>query len=224
MSQHNSAVNGRWSRWSAWSECSHSCGEGSRTRARACDSPPPSHGGAPCVGDQVQGGLCVISFCSSEVTIPDLSSECGLRAVRAPQWRVVGGVPAKLHAHPWIAALGYTSGPGGEVEHLCGGSLVTSRHVITAAHCVREDLVTVMLGELNMEQDKAEDGAEPVSVAVANVTKHPSYNSRNYNNDIAIITLESDVTFSEGIRPLCLPSISSNLTKDNVGFPIQMRR
>ena len=153
-----------------------------------------------------------------EVTIPDLRSECGLRAVRGTQWRVVGGVPAKLHAHPWIAALGYTSGPGGEVEHLCGGALVTARHVVTAAHCIREDLATVLLGELNMEQDKAEDGAEPVSVRVANVTKHPSYNSRNYNNDIAVITLESEVTFSEGIRPICLPSISPKLSSDDVGL------
>ena len=38
--------------------------------------------------------------------------------VRPAAWRVVGGVPAKLHTHPWIAALGYTSGPGGEVEYL----------------------------------------------------------------------------------------------------------
>ena len=55
-----------------------------------------------------------------------------------------------------------------------------------------------------------------MSVRVANVTKHPDYNARNYNNDIAVISLETDVQFTEGIRPLCLPSMTPELLEDNV--------
>ena len=61
-----------------------------------------------------------------------------MRIPGVTQFRVVGGVVARLHAHPWIAALGYSE-DGGEVEYRCGGSLLTSRHVITAAHCLQQD-------------------------------------------------------------------------------------
>ena len=41
--------------------------------------------------------------------MPDLTSRCGVRPPGSTQWRVVGGVAAKLHSHPWLAALGYRS-------------------------------------------------------------------------------------------------------------------
>lgn len=53
--------------------------------------------------------------------------------------RVVGGVDAQLNAWPWMALLGY-SNILGEVGWKCGGSLITKKHVMTAAHCIRKDL------------------------------------------------------------------------------------
>ena len=42
-----------------------------------------------------------------------------------------------------------------------------------------------------MCQDTEQDGATPTSHTIANVTKHHDYNARNYNNDIAVITLQA---------------------------------
>ncbi|KAH9642611.1 hypothetical protein HF086_011204 [Spodoptera exigua] len=57
--------------------------------------------------------------------------------------RVVGGVDAALGDFPWMALLGYKSKRTGTTNWLCGGSLISSRHVLTAAHCIHnheEDL------------------------------------------------------------------------------------
>ena len=56
--------------------------------------------------------------------------KCGLRKVAVPN--IAGGEGTRPGDWPWMARLLY---PGGYPER-CGGTLVSSRHVVTAAHCV----------------------------------------------------------------------------------------
>jgi Trypsin/Regulatory CLIP domain of proteinases len=53
--------------------------------------------------------------------------------------KVVGGVAARKGAWPWMVLLGYRDSLG-EVSFKCGASMITHRHVLTAAHCLRSNL------------------------------------------------------------------------------------
>lgn len=100
-------------------------------------------------------------------------------------------------AWPWITALGYRNKKDPRKPRwLCGGSLVSSQHVLTAAHCVynRTDLYIARLGEHNIKRD--DDGAHPVDVFIVLGIIHPGYSAVNYVNDIAMLKLERPVTFT----------------------------
>lgn len=84
--------------------------------------------------------------------------------------------------------------------------MITNRHILTAAHCaINTELVSVRLGEHEIGND--EDGASPLDFEVIHVKLHEKYNPRTFDNDIAILTVNDSIPFSEAIRPICLPSL-----------------
>jgi len=52
------AINGGWSNWSEYSVCDGTCGQGKKTRTRACNNPYPSFGGILCSGPSVDTSTC----------------------------------------------------------------------------------------------------------------------------------------------------------------------
>merc|ERR1712013_246072 len=137
----------------------------------------------------------------------ELPQDCGI--TRAGSHRVVNGLPSKLHAWPWMAALGYKNSSTGEIVYRCGATLVTARHVVTAAHCIRQDIHTVLLGEHKIGDDN--DGAQPEEFLIAKITKHENFKSGSLDDDIAVIELGTEVVFKKGIKPVCLPSKTPEL-------------
>ncbi|KAH8362421.1 hypothetical protein KR200_007041, partial [Drosophila serrata] len=114
---------------------------------------------------------------------------------------ILGGVPVELGVYPHMAAIAYTT--FGTVDFRCGGSLIASRYVLTAAHCVNSDNTIpsfVRLGTVNIENPDA----DYQDINVANLNIHPDYVSSSKYNDIAILELAEDAHETENIRPACL--------------------
>ncbi|KAG8283308.1 serine-type endopeptidase activity protein [Homalodisca vitripennis] len=141
-------------------------------------------------------------------------NECGRSNLQID--RIVGGTTVALGAWPWVAALGYRSRTRSDLQWLCGGALVTNRHIVTAGHCViipsTMTLSVARLGDINLD-DNVSDGASPVDMQVDRTIPHPEYRTNAKVNDIAIVKLRSAVQFSDHIQPICLPS--SSLLRSN---------
>jgi len=123
---------------------------------------------------------------------------------------IVGGSEAQPGAWPWqIAVLDRKK------RLICGGTLITSEFVLTAAHCVTANM-NIVAGEYNLADKESEDRQER---KVARAFKHPQYNKNNVDNDIAVLKLEQPLQFNHRVWPACLPQQGEEL-ESNVNATI----
>lgn len=106
---------------------------------------------------------------------------------------------------PWSAAI-YSTKDNKETL-LCGGSLINSNTVLSVAHCVIDysSSKVLPLTEFVVRLGTTFSGiSSGQSFNVNAIKSHENYKANHHDNDIALLTLSSDATFSENIQPICL--------------------
>lgn len=149
-----------------------------------------------------------------------LPTECGIDLSQ----RIVGGERTELGEFPWLALLIFEHPRGS--SYACGGSVINNRYILTAAHCIKGldipkswRLTTVRLGEYDTKSNpdcvKEKDGsqvcADPVlDVGIEETIAHEKYDPFNIYQlyDIALIRMNQNISFTNYIKPICLPSTS----------------
>ncbi|CAB3377927.1 Hypothetical predicted protein [Cloeon dipterum] len=119
-----------------------------------------------------------------------------------PTSRIIGGESVARGDYPWVTLVEAFN--GGQVISYCGGSLISSSFVLTAAQCIEgADKARIWLGAYNISNPLE---FSRVRLNATSFYTHPDYNNAFYDNDIALIRLPRTVSSSPYISPATLPT------------------
>ncbi|RWS19978.1 serine protease 42-like protein, partial [Leptotrombidium deliense] len=112
----------------------------------------------------------------------------------------------KKGEYPWTTLLQIKEENGFSE---CGGTVINNRYILTAAHCC-ETATEVKVG---FGYDFSNH------ILVEKIILHPAYNAADYHDhDIALLRLETSMTFTESLKPICLPPSTLDTSGDLRGI------
>ncbi|CAK1540397.1 unnamed protein product [Leptosia nina] len=110
--------------------------------------------------------------------------------------RIVGGTNAADGEFPYQVSL-----RRGGRQHFCGGSIIASRWILTAAHCTIKNKKDVKVVAGTNSLSSGGDTYE-----IGEIIQHEKYNGSSFANDIKLLKLTKEIKFGNKVGTINLPS------------------
>ncbi|XP_053666898.1 trypsin-1-like [Anopheles marshallii] len=108
---------------------------------------------------------------------------------------IVGGFEINIAVTPYQVSLQYYN------RHRCGGSVLSNKWVLTAAHCT----VGTATSSLAVRSGSSRHASGGIVVRVQRVIDHPNYVDGTFDYDFSLLELRGRLTFSGVVQPVALP-------------------
>ncbi|CAI9729316.1 S1 type peptidase [Octopus vulgaris] len=141
---------------------------------------------------------------------------------------IVGGTESRHCEFPHMVFLKIYLTTG---ESFCGATLISNKHILTAAHCIEKDVKKIVANFGSTNKNNA-----TVQIRVRQWVLHRQYVKKHtIDNDIAVLELVKPVTTTRCIQPIDVPNKGDTYNKrcvtagwgstaENGYYPDQMRR
>ncbi|XP_022905883.2 chymotrypsin-2-like [Onthophagus taurus] len=116
---------------------------------------------------------------------------------RRKKVRIIEGEVANQKDYPFVVSIIYNN------RHICGGSLISERYVLTAAHCTYSgseprNIENILI---SVGSSKWETGTK---YEISKSYAHEDYDKATTTNDIGLFKTEEDVEFTQNVQPIKL--------------------
>uniref|UniRef100_A0A182PSJ7 Peptidase S1 domain-containing protein n=1 Tax=Anopheles epiroticus TaxID=199890 RepID=A0A182PSJ7_9DIPT len=130
----------------------------------------------------------------------------------------INGIRTPKGQFPWAAPI-FDTGVPSKPKYICGSTIITERHLVTAAHCMYDSIgiernandLTTVPGMYNIDNFFDADLQER---SVKKIFIHEEYyfeDSILVDSDIAVMLVDQPIVYNNVVRPICLWSESDNL-------------
>ena len=107
---------------------------------------------------------------------------------------ILGGTSTNINQAPYQISMESNG------SHICGGSIISNRWILSAAHCLvgaSANSITIHAGSTDQTNNSVGQ-----RIVAQTIYVHPNYNSTTLENDVALIYLSQPLIFNHDVCPI----------------------